>query len=116
MIQKTYKHLRVQRRSCLPAKTALSRLQLLHSIHTSGHNRPFSYSTNEPGSSVIFVHLYTRGSIEWRQSFYHNCAHSKILQNVAKFRSILILFGIAKRSILGAVAYDQMNTRKLRNT
>ena len=29
-----------------------------------------------------------------------NCAHSKILQNVAKFRPILILFRIAKRSIV----------------
>ena len=28
--------------------------------------RPFSYSTKEPGSSVIFIHFYTRGSIEWR--------------------------------------------------
>ena len=29
-------------------------------------NRPFSYSTKEPGSSDIFIHFYTRGSIEWR--------------------------------------------------
>ena len=29
-------------------------------------NRPFSYSAKEPGSSVIFIHFYTRGSIEWR--------------------------------------------------
>ena len=29
-------------------------------------NRPFSYSTKEPGSSVIFIHFYTRSSIEWR--------------------------------------------------
>ena len=29
-------------------------------------NRPFSYSGKEPGSSVIFIHFYTRGSIEWR--------------------------------------------------
>ena len=29
-------------------------------------NRPFSYSTKEPGSSVISIHFYTRGSIEWR--------------------------------------------------
>ena len=54
-------------------------------------NRPFSYSAKEPGSSVIFIHFYTRDSIEWRKSFYHNCAHSKILQNVAKYRSIEIL-------------------------
>ena len=35
-----------------------------HCRHLS--NRPFSYSTKEPGSSVIFIHFYTRGSIEWR--------------------------------------------------
>ena len=29
-------------------------------------NRPFSYSKKEPGSSVMFIHFYTRGSIEWR--------------------------------------------------
>ena len=29
-------------------------------------NRPFSYSTKEPGSSVIFIHSQTQGSIEWR--------------------------------------------------
>ena len=32
-------------------------------------HRPFCYSTKEPGSSVIFIHFYTRdtqGSIEWR--------------------------------------------------
>ena len=27
-------------------------------------NRPFSYSTKEPGSSVIFIHFYARASIE----------------------------------------------------
>ena len=27
---------------------------------------PFSYSAKEPGSSVIFIHFDTRGSIEWR--------------------------------------------------
>ena len=27
-------------------------------------NRPFSYSTKEPGSSDIFIHFYTRSSIE----------------------------------------------------
>ena len=32
----------------------------------SNENRPFSYSTKEPGSSVIFIHFYTRRSIEWR--------------------------------------------------
>ena len=53
--------------------------------------RPFRYSAKEPGSSVIFIHFYTRDSIKWRYSFYHYCAHSKILQNVAKYRSIEIL-------------------------
>ena len=28
------------------------------------NNRPFSFSTKEPGSSIIFIHFYTRGSIE----------------------------------------------------
>ena len=27
-------------------------------------NRPFSYSAKEPGSSVIFVHFYTRDSAD----------------------------------------------------
>ena len=34
--------------------------------HDYRRNRPFSYITKEPGSSVIFIHFYTRGSIEWR--------------------------------------------------
>ena len=29
-------------------------------------NRPFIYSTKEPGSSIISIHFCTRGSIEWR--------------------------------------------------
>ena len=29
-------------------------------------NRLFSYSAKESGSRVIFIHFYTRGSIEWR--------------------------------------------------
>ena len=29
-------------------------------------NRPFSYSDKKSGSSVIFIHFYTRDSIEWR--------------------------------------------------
>ena len=37
--------------------------------------------------------------MEWYWSFYHCCIHSKILQDVAKYRSIEILFRIAKRSI-----------------
>ena len=54
-------------------------------------NRPFSYSTKEPGSSDIFIQLYARGSKKWRRSFDHNCKHSKILQNVMKYRSIYIV-------------------------
>ena len=30
------------------------------------YNRPVSCSTKEPGSSGIFMHFYTRSSIEWR--------------------------------------------------
>ena len=54
--------------------------------------------------------FYTRGSIECRQSFYNNCSNSKILQNVAKYHSILILFRIAKRSIFpydGSVCFHR---------
>ena len=29
------------------------------------YNKPFSYSTKEPGSSVIFILFYTQGSTEW---------------------------------------------------
>ena len=43
----------------------------------------FSFSTKGPGLSVVFLHFYTQGSIEWRQSFLHYCPHSKLLQNVA---------------------------------
>ena len=45
-----------------------------------------SYSTKEPGSSITFIHVDTRGSIVWR------CAHSKVLRNVSKYPSIEILF------------------------
>ena len=68
-------------------------------LGVSSDHRPFSYSTKEPGSSVIFIHFYTRRSIQWRYSFDPYCANSKILQNEAKYRLILILFRIAKRSI-----------------
>ena len=38
-------------------------------------------------------------------------AHSKILQNVEKYRSILILFRIAKRSTLrSTLVYNQLAT------
>ena len=39
----------------------------------------------------IFIHFYTWGSIEWRQSFYHYCPYSKILQNLARYRSFQTL-------------------------
>ena len=55
-------------------------------------NRPFSYSTKEPGSNDIFIQFYTRGLIEWRWRFDCNCAPSKILQIVMKYRSIHIRF------------------------
>ena len=74
----------------------------LNSIHKTGRfdlspipqpsNRPFSYSTKEPGSSDIFIHFDAQGSIEWRWSFDHHCAYSKIRQIVMKYRSIHILF------------------------
>ena len=64
--------------------------------HTNGippwAHRPFCYSTKEPGSSDIFIQIYTRGSKEWRYSFDRSCAHSKILQIVMKYRSIHIRF------------------------
>ena len=34
-------------------------------------NRPFSYSTKEPGSSVVFIYVYARGSIKWRKSVFY---------------------------------------------
>ena len=39
---------------------------LVYLLPNAVGNRPFSYSTKEPGSSVIFIQFYTRGSIEWR--------------------------------------------------
>ena len=48
-----------------------------------------SYSTKGPGSSHIFIHFYTEGSIKWRCIFFHRCSHSKILrmhQNIVRFR------------------------------
>ena len=50
--------------------SSLQRLNFILSVKSrlqrSRLNRPFSYSTKEPGSSVIFIQFYTRGSIEWR--------------------------------------------------
>ena len=40
------------------------------------------------------MHLYAHGSIEY-------CANSKILQNVAEYRSILIPLTVAKRGLKG---------------
>ena len=59
--------------------------------HLSSY-RPFRYSAKDPGSSVISIHFYTQDSIEWLQSFYHSYAHSQILQHVAMYRSIEILY------------------------
>ena len=65
-----------------------------------GLNRPLSYySTEESGSRDIFMH-FIREVDGVALELYQYCAHSKILQNVMKYRSINILIGIAKRSIL----------------
>ena len=78
---------------CTPSLFSYLSYQLLYyRILVPYLHRPFNYSATEPGSSVIFIHFYTRDSIKWRYSFYHYCAHSKILQNVAKYRLIEILF------------------------
>ena len=45
-------------------------------------NGPLAILQKEPGWSVISIHAYTRGSIEWRYSFYHYCAYSKNLNFV----------------------------------
>ena len=37
------------------------------------------------------LRLSLKGSIDWRHSFYRYCAHSKILQNLSKYRSIQFL-------------------------
>ena len=41
-------------------------LTICNAVILSNFNRPFSYSTKEPGSSGIFIQFYRRGSIEWR--------------------------------------------------
>ena len=48
---------------CVPIRFRIPRK---YSMAASKYDRPFSYSTKEPGSSVIFIHFYMRGSIEWR--------------------------------------------------
>ena len=75
----------------LQKQAALEELKFIifESYHKTS-NRPCSYSTKEPGSSDIFRQFYTRGSTEWRETFDRNCAHSKILQIVMKYRSIYI--------------------------
>ena len=47
-------------------KTIVCKAHGVSSISKICLNRPFSYSTKEPGSSDIFVQFYTRGSTEWR--------------------------------------------------
>ena len=63
-------------------------------------NRPFSYSTKESGSSVIFTHFYTRRSMEWRKRAFITIVHVrkffKLHQNIVRFRFFL---RIAKRCI-----------------
>ena len=46
--------------------TDLKIVLLSWKLHQSKHNRPFSYSTKEPGSSDIFIQFYSQGSIELR--------------------------------------------------
>ena len=46
-------------------------------------NRCFSYSTKEPGSSVIFIHEVRSNGVR-ASGFYHNCALSKILRKCSK--------------------------------
>ena len=43
----------------------LIRIVFTNCLYEFDTNRPFTYSTKEPGSSVIFIHFYTRGSSEW---------------------------------------------------
>ena len=57
------------------------------------------------------MHFCTKRLIEWHQSVYHYGAHSKIAQNVFKYRSIQILCRISerfvtfKRLLITAMAY-----------
>ena len=44
----------------------IDELTSMSSFSSQHCNRPFSYSTKEPGSSDIFIQFYTPGSIEWR--------------------------------------------------
>ena len=65
-------------------------------------NRPFSYSVKETGSSVIFIHFFIR-DFRWSGigASVTIVQESKIQKRLAKYRSILILYGIAKWSIAG---------------
>ena len=56
----------VKNQLCYPCNRNLSFFKLKQVLNCKVHDRPFSYSTKEPGSSVIFMHFYTRDSIEWR--------------------------------------------------
>ena len=86
--------------ACLAAMSAyakeLSTAEIAYAaieeVISSIMNRTFSYSTKEPRSNIILIQFYTGRSIEWHESFVYYCAHSKILQNVSKSRSIQILF------------------------
>ena len=50
-------------------------------------NRPFSFSAKETGSSVIFIHSYSRRSIEWRQSWFKRRA--SYVPNLTQSRATL---------------------------
>ena len=77
---------------------------LTHTVDQKVRNRPFSYSTKESGSSV-FLYIFIREVRSDRVALQLLSLLStfEILQIVAKCRSILILFRIAKRSILDTV-------------
>ena len=53
----------------------------------------------ESGSSDIFIHFYSKRSIEWRYSLYSCCVNSKILQNISNSVRLRFFFRIAKRAI-----------------
>ena len=59
--------------NCFSGGRGIPVLQLFINCHQDvlaneeeGDNRPYSCSAKEPGSSVIFMHFYTRDLVEWR--------------------------------------------------
>ena len=69
-------------KSSAPSQTSLTRSIYLLAIPEKSLDRAL----------FLYIHFYTRSSIELRCSFYHYRAHSKLLQIVAKYHSIEILF------------------------